>query len=160
MKVATKPAPLSIRDAIKRADEAWSRPPLREHIERPTPVGQCVMRFALPLALVQPQNRTHGKTWMLGKLKRECLAVMRAQLPARLALPLPGRPQVLCTRFSSVEPDKYNDSFKVAVDRLVDFGILQDDAPKFVDLHQWWEPAPPKCGFAVIEVWSGKAAGR
>jgi hypothetical protein len=152
-------APFSVRDALSRSNEALARPPLVPHIERPQIYGQCLMRFALPLSVLQPQNRTrHAQPWKLGKMKAECLALMRSQLPTRLELPLPGRPQVLCVRFSSVEPDKYNDGFKIAVDCLVKLGLLVDDAPRFVDLHQWWEPAPPKLGFGVVEVWSGKGA--
>lgn len=157
--IASKPraaTPFSIRDALTRSMAAFEKPPLVAHIERPKPLGQCLMRMALPLTLLQPQNRTRqAQPWKMAKLKKECLALMRTQLPALPALPLPGRPQVLCTRFSSVEPDKYNDGFKIAVDRLVDLGVLIDDAPKFIDLHQHWEPAPPRCGFGIVEVWSG-----
>lgn len=125
------------------------------HTPRAEPVGKLVERFLLPLSLVQPQNRTHGKTWMLGKMKSECLAVMRAQLVTRPTSPLRGRPQVLCVRFSTTEPDKYNDGFKVAVDRLKDFGIIADDSPRHIDLHQWWEKAPRGKGFGLVEIWSG-----
>lgn len=131
-------------------------PPARANIQRVEPVGKLVERFVLPLSYCQPQNRTHGKTWMLAKLKRQCLGVMFPQLEVRRTSPLPGRPQVLCVRFSSVEPDKYNDSFKVAVDRLKELHLIVDDSPRYVDLHQWWEPAPPKLGSCLIEVWSGQ----
>ena len=158
---APKLATFSVRDALSRSMAALGQPPLREHIERPQIYGQCRFRFALPLSLLQPQNRTRqAQPWKMAKLKKECLSLMRAQLSTRLELPLPGRPQVLCVRFSSVEPDKYNDGFKIAVDRLVEMGLLVDDRPTAVDLHQWWEPAPPKCGFGVIEVWSGKAVSQ
>jgi hypothetical protein len=154
------PAPFSVRDALSRSLLAMDQPPLAAHIERPKPEGQCLMRFALPLSLLPTGNAMrHGQPWKLAKLKSQCLSLMRAQLPTRLELPLPGRPQVLCVRFSSVEPDKYNDGFKVAVDCLVKMGLLVDDAPRFVDLHQWWEPMAPKAGFGVVEVWSGERSG-
>jgi len=135
------------------------QPPLG-HVARVEPVGDLVARFLLPLSLVQPQNRTHGKTWMLGKMKAECTVLMRAQLSTRPTSPLFGRPQVLCVRFSTTEPDKYNDGFKVAVDRLKDLGLIVDDSPKCIDLHQWWEKAPRGKGCGLIEVWSGKAASQ
>ncbi len=152
-------APFSVKDALQRSFEAFGRPPQAPHIERPKVVGQCLIRFALPLSVLPTGNAMrHGKPWALAKLKRQCAALMRAQLPktiTSLTLPLGGRPQVLCCRFSSVEADKYNDGFKIAVDCLVKLGLIQDDAPKFIDLHQHWEPAPPKAGFGIVEVWSG-----
>lgn len=148
------PRTFSIAEAKRLATDILSAPP-RGHTPRVEPDGNLVQRFFLPLSLVQPQNRTHGKTWMLGKLKSECLAVMRAQLVTRPTSPLPGRPQVLCVRFSTTEPDRYNDGFKVAVDRLKDFGLIVDDAPRFIELHQWWEKAPRGKGFGLIEIWSG-----
>lgn len=158
--VKRKPAPFSVRDAFSRANDILGKLPAVPHIERPTPIGNCRVRFALPLSLLPTGNAMrHGKPWALARLKNQCLSLMRSQLPTRLELPLPGRPQVLCVRFSSVEPDKYNDGFKVAVDCLVKLGLLVDDAPKFVDLHQWWEPAAPKCGFGIVELWSGGKGG-
>jgi len=156
------PTPFNPGEALCRADEILSRPPARPHIVRPAPVGARVWRCALPLELLQPQNRTrHGARWELGKLKAEVWIRMLAQhgLPVR-QLPLPGRPQVLCTRFSAAEPDRYADWAKAAVDALClpsgrrkrGLGLLRDDRPKDVDLHQWWEPGPRGAGFGVIEV--------
>jgi len=152
------PRSFSIREANTVATTILLQPPLG-HVARVEPVGQLIERFFLPLSLVQPQNRTHGKTWMLGKMKAECLVLMRAQLSTRPTSPLPRRPQVLCVRFSTTEPDKYNDGFKVAVDRLKDLGLIVDDSPRYIDLHQWWEKAPRGKGCGLIEVWSGRAVG-
>lgn len=142
-------------DCRNRARATLESPPAKTHIVRIEPVGAMIASFCLPLELVQPQNRTHGKTWMLGKLKGECKLVMLAQYRERRTAPLPGRPMVRCIRFSSVEPDKYNDGFKVAVDRLVELKLLVDDKPACVDLHQTWEYAAPKSGFGLIEVFAG-----
>ena len=149
------PRAFSVREASERSFEIMRRPSLG-HTPRVEPIGNLVERFLLPLSLIQPQNRTHGKTWMLGRMKSECLAVMRSQLVTRPTSPLSGRPQVLCVRFSTTEPDRYNDGFKVAVDRLKDFGIIVDDSPRCIDLHHWWERAGRGQGFGLIEVWSGK----
>lgn len=74
--------------------------------------------------------------------------------------PLPGRPQVLCCRLSSAEPDAYADWAKMAVDLLCvpagrrkeGIGYLRDDRPRDTEVVQWWEPAKPKAGFVYIEV--------
>lgn len=151
------PRAFSVSDALNRAARILVAEPAG-HTPRVEPVGERIARFVLPLSLVQPQNRTHGKTWMLGQMKSQCLSVMRSQLVARPTSPLRGRPQVLCIRFSTTEPDKYNDGFKVAVDRLKDFGIIKDDSPRCIDLHMWWERAGRGQGFGLIEVYSGEEA--
>lgn len=152
-----KPEPrFDIRAASERSLQILFQPPARPHLVRVEPVGTLVERFLLPLSLCQPQNRTrHASGWKLGKLKKDCLTLMFSQLVTRRTSPLGGRPQVLCVRFSSVEPDKYNDGFKIAIDCLVKLGLIVDDAPKHIDLHQVWELAPPKQGMGLIEVWTG-----
>lgn len=164
-------ASLAIADAILR------EPPTRGHIERPTLRGEVVARFALPLALLQPQNRTrHGAGWALGKLKRDVFSAMAAQHRPRRE-PLPGRPQVLCVRFSSVEPDAYADWAKHAVDVLCAplpaltregkprrhgtrhrLGLIRDDKPSSAEVRCWWEPLARTMGrgFGVIEVRTGE----
>lgn len=153
--------PLSVTELAQRAFAIMGSPPARDFIVRVEPEGDFVARFVLPLQLVQPQNRTHGKTWLLGKLKSQCLLAMRAQLRERRDEPLPGRPQVLCVRFSSRAPDKYNDGFKCAIDRLRDLKLIVDDAPEMADVHQWWEATKVGEGFGLIEVFSGaQSAGK
>lgn len=145
----------SIAEASEMAFRILTEKPFG-HTARVEPVGELIERFVLPLSLVQPQNRTHGKTWLLGQLKSQCLAFMQSQLVTRRTSPLSGRPQVLCIRFSTTEPDKYSNGFKVAVDRLKDLRLIVDDAPKFIDVNEWWEKAPRGKGCGVIEVWSGQ----
>lgn len=145
-----------VDQALARVDDCLSRPPAREHVVRPEPRGERVARFALPIALCKPQNSTrHGAAWALGKLKKDVLLAMLMQTGRRSA-PLPGRPQVLCLRLSSVEPDKYADWAKHAIDRLTvregGLGFLRDDRPQDAEIHQWWEPAPAGQGCVVIEV--------
>jgi hypothetical protein len=150
-----------IADALNRADAILAAPPARSHVVRVKPVGALVQRFVLPLELVAPQNRTrHGKPWILGKLKEDVGLLMLRQAGFRKqSRALPGRPMVRCVRFSSVEPDKYNDGFKFAIDRLCwgpnRLGYLRDDRPADADVHQLWEYAPPKQGFGLVEVFSG-----
>jgi hypothetical protein len=156
---ARKPVLFSAREALKRSLQQLAEPPLRDHIERPKPVGQCRYRFALPLELCPSTNMTrHGQAWKLAKMKKQCLGLMQAQLRPRPTSALTGRPQVLCIRFSSVEPDAYADWAKIPVDCLKKLGVIAEDNPRAINLSQYWEPAPPKSGFCIVEVWTGRAA--
>jgi hypothetical protein len=155
-----------IADALNRADAILAAPPARSHIERVRPKGALVRRFVLPLRLCQPQNRTRlAQKWALGKLKNELNLVMRAQCRP-WKVPLPGRPFVRCVRFSNTEPDKYSDWAKQAVDRLCQstkrrkdgLGILRDDRPSDVDLHQEWNYVKRGEGFCLVEVFTGEVA--
>ncbi len=169
-------APFSPSTLLRRADVILALPPAAPHIRRVDGVGFVVQRFVLPLELCRPQNRTrHAQPWMMGKLKRDVFACLAAQAgPYARLEPLEGRPMVRCIRFSSVEPDAMNDGFKVALDTLcvspppvtktgklrkrapaMRLGFFQDDAPRFIDLHSWWERAPKGEGFGLIEIWSG-----
>lgn len=151
----------STRAAFALADATLALPPALPHIERPAPCGALVARWALPLELCKPMNQiarrgTQQAGWALQKMKRECWLRMMAQ-HGRRALPLPGRPQVLCLRLSSSEPDKYADWQKNPVDRLracenAGLGFIVDDRPTCVDLQAWWEPAPRGKGCVIIEV--------
>ena len=159
--------------ALAQADATLSRPPARPHIERVKPAGALVCRFALPLDLCQPQNRTrHAQPWALGKLKTTLYLSMLIQNGGRArSSPLHGRPLVRCVRFSSVEPDAFNDGFKAAIDVLCAIppmtraaiagrrnpkrlNVILDDRPTCARVVQWWEPAPRGKGFALIEVWT------
>lgn len=150
-----------VRDAFALAEDVLSRPPALPHIERPVPRGKLVARFGLPLELCKPMNRiartgTQQAGWALAKMKRETWQRMAMQ-HGRRSTPLPGRPQVLCLRLSSSEPDKYADWQKNPVDRLratekLGLGFIVDDRPTCIDLQAWWEPAPRGRGCVVIEV--------
>jgi hypothetical protein len=85
--------------------------------------------------------------------------------------PLPGRPQVLCVRFSPAQSDPYADWAKSAVDVLCRprgsstarrLGIIVDDRPSAADVVQWCEPKPrgAPAGFVVIDVWTGTGEER
>lgn len=162
--------PSQFRGCEQTAEDILSKPPALPHIIRPTPVGDLVQRFILPLACIPTQNSTRGKAgWAVAKLRKEVYTIMAMQLDDWLKKrtePLPGRPQVLCVRFSSSEPDKYNDGFKLAVDRLrptrmhagkrvPGLGLIVDDSPRHIDLHQWWEPVKRGDGFGMIEIYTG-----
>lgn len=150
-------------DWLRFADEALAKPPAKPHIERHEGRGELVARWTLPLSLCPTTNRTRGAAgWALSRTKEMAYAIMSVQHRSR-AEPLPGRPHVRCIRFSSSEPDTYNDGFKIAVDKLCApterapkrLGYIRDDSPSVARITQHWEPAPPKRGFGLIEVWTG-----
>jgi len=152
-------------ELLERAERILAAPPGRSHIVRPPALGDRLARCVLPLELCRPQNRTrHGQAWELEKLKRSLFLAMLAQVGRRRD-PLPGRPQVLCVRFSATEPDKYADWAKHAVDVLCApteraknrLGWLRDDRPKYAEIQQWWEPESKGQGFVHIEVRSGES---
>jgi hypothetical protein len=131
--------------------------------------GSLVARYFLPLEDCQPQNaKRYAPSWAVTKARTIVLQRMRIQhqrgkFPSKT---LPGRPYVRCVRLSSVEPDKYSDWAKVAVDCLCRdtkratgrLGLIHDDAPKFAEIDQQWREAKPGKGYCVIEVWSGANA--
>lgn len=147
---------INLAECREFARVTLAAPPKKAHIVRVAPVGELVARFILPLEVVKLSNPTRvAQKWMHAKAKQSAMTIMSAQFRERREAPLPGRPFVRCIRFSSNEPDKYADGFKVAVDRLVDLKLIKDDRPSLCDLHQWWEYAPPKKGFGLIEVFTG-----
>lgn len=149
---------------LERAESILSAQPEIARIERPEPHGDRLARFVLPLELCKPQNRK-GKIAPWAAIKdRERVAQAMAIQVRPWRDPLPARPQVLCVRFSSVEPDPYSDWAKMAVDVLCAptkrcrdrLNIISDDAPKHAEVHQWWEPAGRGDGFVYIEVRTGQ----
>lgn len=138
--------------------------PALEHIVRPRFIGSVVASFVLPLDLCKPQNAKRGAPGWLAKATRIKIAKeMFAQCAPRKE-PLPGRPQVLCVRLSSSEPDKYSDWAKTAIDTLCSpnkrckerLNLIKDDAPKFADVCCWWEPAKRGNGLVYMEVRTGE----
>lgn len=149
---------------LSRVECCPSTPPILDRIVRPVPRGSLVARFTLPLSLCVTQNsKRHSSGWSDSKRRHAVAMAMFAQVRPKPA-PLPGRPQVLCLRLSTVEPDAYSDWAKQAVDVLCAptkrsrerLNIIVDDAPKFIELHQWWEPAKRDDCRVMIEVWTGE----
>lgn len=164
------PAAFSVPDALARADEIMAGP-CRGYIPRAVGLGTRVHRFVLPLELAQTTNRRfHQQAWALAAQKQRVFDFMWRQHPFIRAAALPGRPQLLCVRFSVKEPDALNDGAKMAIDCLtvprppkhaggrkkLGLGFIVDDAPAYVRIEApWWEYAPPRAGFQLIEVWTG-----
>jgi hypothetical protein len=153
-----------IAERLQLALDCLSRPPEREWITRPALRGRPIAQFILPLRLCLPTNRTGragmaGQPWRIAKLKKEIAQRMRLQCTPR-DKPLPGRPQVIAVRFSSVEPDRFADWGKIAIDVLCKrtakhrnrLNILEDDRPRCAEVHQWWEYMPRGEGFVFLEV--------
>lgn len=146
----------------------WSRP----FFQWPELWGEEEACFVLPLSLCKPMNQLAragmaGQAWAMGAHKRKVRDAMRLQHKPRRE-PLAGRPQVICVRFSIVEPDKYADWAKVPIDRLLPprthggkliegLNFLVDDAPKFADVWQMWWPVSKRADeVVVIKVYSGQ----
>lgn len=151
---------------LARAESILAASPALARTERPVAIGDRVARFVLPLEMCKPQNRK-GKIagWAAIKDRKVVAQAMAVQVRP-WGSPLRGRPQVLCVRFSSVEPDPYSDWAKVAVDVLCSrtkrcrdrLNIIADDAPKSAEIRQWWEPEQRGAGFVYIEIRTGKTA--
>lgn len=178
-----KPVPLDIQEALSMVSRILAVPPAQGHIERPAPAaGKLVGVWMLPLHLCPRLNAlAELPNWARQKLKDAALKTMLEQSGLRRAAkPLPGRPVVRATRFSSVEPDKESSFTKIPVDRLcvgrrtrpdtiapeawkrmqalagpVGLGLLRDDKPSALDLQAWWEPCPPGKGCVYVELWTG-----
>lgn len=155
--------PTEHQEQLKIARQRLATPP-PERLRRPEFTGDIVAEFIIPLEMCKPTNRTRGASgWSLGKTKKTLRNLMALQARPRQE-PLPGRPQVNAVRFSSVEPDKYADWGKSAIDVLCKptkrapnrLNIITDDAPKHTDVNQWWETAPPKQGFVYLQVRTGE----
>lgn len=141
-----------------------SEEPKRDHIIRPAFTGDVVASFILPLGVCKPQNAKRGAPGWAAMADRKKVARLMFAQHQPVDSPLPGRPQVLCLRLSSNEPDKYSDWAKTAIDVLCRpnkrckdrLNLIYDDAPKYADVHAWWEPAKKGQGFCYIEVRTGK----
>lgn len=151
----------SIAANLLRARRALAEPPTVDWVQRPEPRGYVAAEFVVPLELTPTTNATRGAAgWRLGKLKKALFQIMWMQSGGRWKAPLSGRPQVLCVRFTSNPPDQCSDWAKHAVDMLClptlraskRLGILVDDSPKHIELHQWSEPARRGEGFAYLQV--------
>jgi len=166
-------------DAAERgwkAGEAkqWQLP----YFEMPTIHGALVARFILPLSLAKPVNQLMragmaGQAWAMGAHKAKVFAAMRTQ-HARRGKPLPGRPQIICVRFSIREPDRFSNYAKCAIDRLLPgvvkkvgnqrfldgskhLNFIEDDSVQHVDEFQLWWPVSRRADeVVVIKIFSGQ----
>lgn len=146
---------------------------------RPQLRPELVARFALPLSLCPTSNTTSRKVpvWVHSERKRKVWESMLYQerildsLRPKKRKKL-DRPQVIAVRFAIKSCDAYSDFAKSAVDMLKDstdgyikigrkrvlkpvprLGYLRDDSPRFVELHQWWEPVKKRAEeFVYIEI--------
>lgn len=151
------------------ASETFSEPPAKSFTRRVEPVGDLVAYLLLPAELCLRTNEMTRKHFTeQGRIKKQILDLIRFQFgKRRCESPLGGRPQILCTRFSSVPPDKNSDWSKHAVDALQPFkkwrtkkgwakregiGLIVDDGQAHVDYECWWEKGP---GFVLVRVFTG-----
>lgn len=165
--------PLPLEEMVRRHEVSQQGPLPAPHITRPVPRGRKVAVFFLSLRLCEPQDRRRkAPMWVYASKRKGILSWLEPQWLAQprpaLSLPLPvnARPQVLCVRYSSVEPDAFADWAKQAIDCLqpggtrkgkpfAGLGIIKSDRPSECDVRCWWEPARVGQGFVAIEVWTG-----
>lgn len=177
-----KPRPFDQIRARSLAHEFLALPPSHGWIERPAPIGSLIAEFVVPPWLCKTGNGTrHRPGWAIEKDKDEIWAYMATQWLTQKGrflqslFPLPGRPQVICVRFSEKEPDPFADWAKFPVDMLTvakmtkptkkkpitelekrRLGIIADDKGSNIRLHQHWEPAKRKDQLVLIRVYTGK----
>ena len=133
--------------------------------DSPSGPGELLAFFYLPTELCKRQNEKFGaERWQAKSDRVKCFRYMLPQLARIYSAPATGRPLVRCTRYSSVEPDKFSDWAKVPVDCLCRkterakhrLGIIYDDAPKHAEIEQLWRKAKPGESFVLIEVWGNQ----
>ncbi len=171
------PVPFDRAACLRFAEKTFAQPPHWSHVKRVAGVGDCVARFVLPLELclssnVRMQSGVASAGWLLTKLRKRAFSEIAAQYGAvRAPSALPGRPMVRAVRFSSVRVENVSDWSKNPIDRLCPekrykrngklcvapgIGLIRDDADDCIELVKWAEYAPPKKGFAYIDVWTNE----
>ena len=155
---------LSYRDALDWCTDRLSQPPHAKHVMRIEPKGHCKFRCVLPLELCPTTNKTrHTSRWSHNQRMVRLRNLMSAQALAcgwHVSFgPLPGRPQVICIRFSTRRPDRFGDWAKEPVDLLTSknngLNFIRDDSDLHCDLYQTWEPSGKRgVGCCLIEVWT------
>lgn len=162
---------IGIPKARDLAAATLAQPPRHEHSARLlAPPGELVWTGVAPLEYCPPINRTqHEKPWASARRKLGLYQMLLAQHYGRpRAEPLPGRPVVHCTRFSSIEPDTGQAWEKAALDaitppwqrgsrRHLGLCFLADDRPSCVLMQSWWEYVRPGHGFVLVRVYRGEA---
>lgn len=172
--IARKPRPPFSRAAANEyAALALAYPPKRKFIERVDPVGELIAQFVLPSKLCLTANERKGLHWSaISKVKQNLLGMMFAQTGFRKrSSVLPGRPQVLVTRFTCTRPDRGAGWEKDVIDALLTsqikhspkgaqvrrgLGFFEDDSDMHIDARAWWEPGPRANGFVLLRVFGGE----
>lgn len=110
-------------------------------------------RIEFRLDGLPPMENGHKHWAVAGKARRD----WRGRTRMRVFMQRPPTPltsvKIVCTRFSSVEPDRDNlaRSFKSVIDGLKDGGIILDDRPSIVkEFISLWERAPKGKGAISI----------
>lgn len=173
MKARKPQRPFSRAAANEYATLALAYPPKRRFIERVEPVGELIAQFVVPSKLCLTTNQKVNLHWRrIHEAKKHIHGMMLAQHNFRIrSEPLPGRPQVLVTRFTSVRPDSGAGWEKMPIDclltprvvvtkngtqRRLGLGFLEDDNDFHVDVHAWWESGPRNGGFVLLRVFGGE----
>ncbi len=137
-----------------------------------------IARFELPLSVCPTANvwgtASGAAGWARAHVKRNCWEIMLRQYMRQFGRMPYSRynpagvvfeagdvsRRVVCTRYSSMQPDKYSGWSKVPVDLLQvprrnrqrGLGLIWDDSPRHTDVEERWEYAPRKTGKVIVEV--------
>jgi hypothetical protein len=179
------PKPFDAQASLEMALAILAAPPKRDTITRRDPAGDIVARWVLPLECAPTGNALMKKAayggWCLSAAKSRVRKLMLEQSGGkRAAAPLPGRPHVRVVIFSSGAEDYDQGRTKFIVDRLqpgkkqkpkkmakhvwdairakappVDLNWITNDTREAIDLASWQEPAPPKKGCVLVELYTG-----
>lgn len=165
------PRPFSRAASIDYATLALARPPTRKLIARVEPVGELIASFVIPAKLCLTTNQKVNLHWRrIHEAKKNIHGMMLAQFGFRPRKEtLPGRPQVLVTRFTTTRPDSGAGWEKMPIDclltprvvmtkkgpqRRLGLGFIPDDSDLHIDARVWWEPGP-RDGFVLLRVFAG-----
>lgn len=131
-------------------------------------VGPLVWDCVVPAEWCPPGNTRDGLHWSTAhRLRERVRDVMRRQGGELrgLTLPLPGRPVVVCVRYTPHRTDPRSNWDKFPVDMLQPqkvvvtrkgvrrsglLGVIADDSGEHIDLRAWWERS--KLGVVYVRV--------
>lgn len=173
-KTSRAPTPwMGNRAALALAEAILAAPVAKSFIVRPpVPSGPLLWRCVLPLTYCKPSNNMkRTNRWKSAADLKRCYEKMLEQHGYQpRSKVLPGRPVVHCIRFASAPIDIRSDWAKDPLDCLIresvqrlkngstrvrkGLGFLVDDRQACADIHAWWEPAPPRKGFCLIQVFA------
>ena len=100
-------------------------------------------------------NGSHGHWTVKAAERRLWRGLTATEIRSKLS-PVPRLTKIQATmiRHSAKEPDFDGlvHSFKPVVDGFVDSGLIEDDAPKFIERVYLWAKAKPGKGFIEVKI--------
>lgn len=147
------------------------RTPEIDRIEKEMLRRPPIARYFIPEIYCPPGNRRDTMHWSKAHaLRNDCFQWMYEQNHFSITgAPLPGKPAVVCVRFSSRATDARSNWDKFPVDSLRaprtdvlksgkvrhwrGLNWIKDDGPNDIDLHAWCEKGPKDSPFVYVRVY-------